>query len=194
MLKAPNPDTSPDTAFLTPAGTPLQLEQALVENNRDFSSELLRLALAGIAVIGFIYDKIISKLPGFAQEYVGYSVICFGLAAAGALFHRFFNTTSLRCYVWGLRYREAKQANESNACLTVRANHLKAAGISKLCSAICLGAGALWLAVAFMRGLGTTPASSTQQPPPAPTFPSRIDVHVHDLQRSGADNANPPRQ
>jgi hypothetical protein len=204
MFNAPNPDTEPSTAFVAPAEMPLHLEKALVENNRDFSTELLRLALGGIAVIGVIYDKIINHLPGISRLCVGISVFCFGVAAAGALFHRLLNNVSLRRYVWGLRFHEASKATgstdantmiaKSKECLTERDDYLKWATRSKAVSASLLSVGAVVLAVGFVVGLWTARDSSTQQPTPVPTFPSRIDVHVDGLQRSAPANANPPHQ
>jgi hypothetical protein len=203
MFRAPNPDNSPETAFVTTTEMALNLGTALVENNRHFTSELLRLALAGIAVIGVIYDKIITHLPGISEWGAAWSVLFFGLAVAAALSHRFLNNVSLRRYIWRLRFHEASKVRQgadatsmtanSQECLTGRNNLLIGAAVSKFLSASFLAIGAFVLALAFMHGLWTARPGSTQQTSTAPTFPSHIDVHVHGLQPSSPANANPPR-
>src|SRR5262249_61983756 len=98
--------------------------------------------------------------------YVRFSVFCFGAAAAAALSHRLSNTGSLRCYVWGLRFHAVGRTDDSVKCLTVRANFIELARISKLFSAISLAVGAIVLAFAFSDGLSAR-RSSTQQSPHA---------------------------
>jgi hypothetical protein len=153
MSSIPNPDINPETAFVSLTEAPLKFEQAVVDNYRTFSAEMLRLSLLGIAVIGFIYEKIFSALPIFSKRLAAASLIFYGVAAAAALIHRYFNGETLRLYVWGLRFHERNAAEDSKKCLEARESILIICIIAKAVSAIFLGIGSLLLAIAFTGAL-----------------------------------------
>ena len=106
MLKPANPENDPNTAFIALTESPMKCEQAVVDGYRAFSAEMLRLSLLGIGVIGFIYEKILDVLPVLSKFLAAASLIFFGMAAASALTHRYFNAETIRLFLWGLRWHE----------------------------------------------------------------------------------------
>lgn len=82
---------------------------ALSDRYQSFSAELLRLALLGIAAIGFLITNVLLRtaspsnvpvnppkpLPSEFESYVVVSLICLGVCAACALLHRYFGVGAI---------------------------------------------------------------------------------------------------
>lgn len=162
MSRVPNPEKDPETAFVSLTEDRSKVEQAVADNYRAFSAEMLRLSLLGIAVVGFIYENIFDILPVFSKHSAAISLIFFGMAAASALIHRYFNGETVRLYVWGLRFHESKRITESRDCLKSRESIIIICIIAKAASAVFLGIGALLLAIAFTSGLWHSPNPALQ--------------------------------
>jgi len=86
-------------------------DAVLNEKYQAFSAELLRIALSGIGVFGFLYKEQFSTLPGLAKIVSGLAMLLFGFAAAAALGHRYYSTDAAACQIrflrlWRLRYGE----------------------------------------------------------------------------------------
>ena len=148
MSESPNPDLDPTTALNETK--PVDLERELVDRYQAFSAEILRLSLLGIAVTGFFFKEVIQTLPDIPKMLVGLSVLLFGLAAAFALYHRFWSCETLRLFVWSLRFDAADEPEKAKQCLDERMQRSKNCIASKLVSCSLLGLGAVTLAVAFV--------------------------------------------
>jgi hypothetical protein len=142
-----------------------------------FSAELLRLSLLGIAVFGFLYEKLFSRMdeqcptlsfylsPKWAS---GISVLLFSFSAAFALAHRYFSTDAAGFYVHGLRInfrisevdkaqkQDAKEVrasleNELSCWMQRRGKWLTLCSWLKFLSALSLALAALLIGYAFFR-------------------------------------------
>lgn len=78
----------------------------LSDRYQNFSAELLRLSLLGIAAIGFLVANILFKdssqslkladiATGQFKGFLSVSLVSLGLPDAGTLLHRYFSTDSL---------------------------------------------------------------------------------------------------
>ena len=130
---------------------------------QSYSAEILRLALLGIAGIGFLVINILLKdsskdtsltnitSPSF-RTFLSLSLCCLGLSAACALLHRFLSTRSLSRHLLCLRLdlRGGKGgANKRH----IRNQLFRIAEIVLASSGILLGLGAIFLALAFIFGM-----------------------------------------
>jgi hypothetical protein len=114
MSSNEDPDQDPKTAFAVVTDDRLKPELVLVEKYQAFSAELLRLALLGIAVLGFTIEHA-NGLQGCqsALRCVLSSIVCFGVSSCAAIAHRYASSETLRLFVWGLRSFEGTEAGEA---------------------------------------------------------------------------------
>lgn len=153
MDKTPNPDLDPSTALAETKS--LALERELVDRYQSFSAEILRLSLLGIAVTGFFFEKVVQTLPDVPRMLVGLAVLLFGLAAAFALYHRFWSCETLRLFVWSLRFDACDEPEKAKQCLAERTLRSRNCIAAKLVACFLLGLGAVTLATAFVWPLWT---------------------------------------
>lgn len=161
-------------------------ELELLDRFHTFSAELLRLSLIGIAVFGFLYENVFSKIvvpdtnlkDAFPPKLAcGIGVLLFSFSAAFALAHRYFSTDAAGFYVQGLRIRfrisevdklknengpqeKTMLENELNRWIKLRGTWLTICSGLKFLSALSLAIGALLMGYAFFRLLihnATTP-------------------------------------
>jgi hypothetical protein len=155
--KALNPDCDPDTAYIKLDQVVLTAEKDLIEKYQAFSAELLRMSLAGITVIGFIYKEVLKDLPNVSRQSAGLSAIFFGISAVCAISHRYLSSETLRYYIWGLRWEGLSQGNKASIayenaklCLKARFRSMVACVALKALSALALALGASLIAFAFI--------------------------------------------
>lgn len=143
----------------------------ITDRYQAFSTELLRLSLAGIAVFGFIYDRILTRLttnqsviPGFLsiKSLFGLSILLFAISTIFAIAHRFLSSDSMAYQIsylrLGKRIEELNQEQLSVEELSLeklrliqekKAWHwrLKLCGMLLIISALSLGTAAIVLAI-----------------------------------------------
>jgi hypothetical protein len=144
------------TAFAELVEASYKAELDLVDRYQSFTAELLRLSLLGIAVFGFLYEKIfkgigphkLSTNLGAAKNLAALGVIMFGISAAGALIFRYFATEGARFYIEALRLK-SQDASRAQKSLNKRYWRILICRCSKGIAAVTLGLGGLLLAVAF---------------------------------------------
>ena len=90
-----------------------QVDLELLDRYQAFSSELLRLALAGVAVIGFLITNLMGNedLGAVEQPLFWFKLLAFGsavvlcLSAAASLCHRYFATDGVYYHIKAVRLR-----------------------------------------------------------------------------------------
>lgn len=132
-----------------------------------FSAELLRLALLGIAAIGFLITNILLKsdsttakssesISTEVKSCVIVSLICLGISAACSLLHRYFASDSIAYHLESLRLdiRQAKgDDNDASSERKGRRWRLKLSGILLLASGALLWLGAVFIITAFIKAI-----------------------------------------
>lgn len=132
-------------------------ELELSKKYQAFSTELLRLSLSGIAVIGFIYNGNLNTLFTDAKHYAAISAIFFGFSAVFALFHRYLSSETLRYYLRGLQWESKYSSSQTDIDRWNAKYYLKCRQyimwwcvFLKFISVIALSIGAGFLASAFI--------------------------------------------
>ncbi|HEV2799948.1 MAG TPA: hypothetical protein VGW12_05610 [Pyrinomonadaceae bacterium] len=89
----------------------LKIDFQLTDRYQGFSAELVRLTLLGIAVFGFFYKGSAESISGdrLAKWLFSASVMMFACSAGAALFHRYFSTDSIACYIRYLRLQRRRE-------------------------------------------------------------------------------------
>lgn len=148
-------------------GGSFEHDLSISDRYQSFSAEILRLSLLGIAGIGFLLANLFvkdSNNPSYKafvssidiKWYLSASLICLGGAVGFALLHRYFSTDSIACH---LRYIRFEKNGLRDHELAVKEEKSRNWGFSLSywflwCAALFLGAGAIFLAVAFIIWLG----------------------------------------
>ena len=143
---------------------------AVSDRYQSFSAELLRLALLGIAAIGFLVTNILLRtaslsgnpgtpprpLPPEFKLYLSTSLICLGLSAACALLHRYFGSDSVAYHLASLR-RDLRQAPGDDAKAKEEREgrnwRFRWSGRLLFVSGFLLWIGAISLAISFIVGI-----------------------------------------
>lgn len=146
-----------------PAGT-LGPDQDMLDRYVGFSSELLRLSLAGIAAVGFLITSIaidarLWPLPPATATPVTISLRLLGTAAGVALLHRYVSTDAMAFHVCYLRMLLNQEEVAGSHERRARDRRLKLGGWALALAAIALGCGAIALAVALLGLLSLQPAT-----------------------------------
>jgi hypothetical protein len=164
---------------------PLRSEELLVEEKyykpdleitdrfQAYSAELLRVSIAGVAAVGFFYEKL-EKFLDFTQHFWGFftvkkiligSLISLATSSALALAHRYLSSDSMAYHLNHIRLAQAAESEEGDKvrreCLSTRARHerkwrnrfLRTCEILLGASAVTLAAGAFCLVIGFAYGL-----------------------------------------
>jgi hypothetical protein len=148
------------TAFCGLDDKQYQAEVALTDKYQAFVTELLRLALLGIAAFGFLYKETFlsfdpARHPGIditlAKGLASASICFFGATAAFGLVFRYFSSEALRIYMEGLRFWVAGQKGEAEARLLRRRALVYVCIYSKAVAAGSLAIGAGLTALAFVQ-------------------------------------------
>jgi hypothetical protein len=140
---------------------------AVSDRFQSFSAELLRLALLGIAAIGFLVTNIIFKdaarpsastvpprpLPSEFKVYLSVSLVCLGLSAAFALVHRYIGSDSVAYHLAYLRRGIRQAADDSKRAEEERQGRdwrFRWSGRLLFISGLLLWLGAISLAASFI--------------------------------------------
>ncbi|ARU28168.1 hypothetical protein [Cellvibrio sp. PSBB006] len=129
----------------------------LLSKTQDFSSEILRLSLLGMAVFGFLLNSEFFEVTGKAHFFIiAVAVFFFALASLCALGHRYFSNEGFFYHLRGLR-KPDDQGDHSNR----NKNYLVAEWLMKG-SVLMLASASLILAVGLSMGLNDSPEKSAQ--------------------------------
>lgn len=158
-VSLPDPLDNPKSAFGKLEEDRYKAELNLVDRYQLFVAEMLRLSLGGLAIFGFIYEKMFSSIlkstAPFATQakYTAVAgVLLLSACSACALVFRYFATEGARYYIEALRFAPSstiKNVSRSTESLTKRRRRVKICKISKAFSALFLGLGGFFIAVSF---------------------------------------------
>src|SRR5918995_2046278 len=156
------PLRDPDRAFGSLDEKMYKAELDLVDKYQSFVAELLRLALLGIAVFGFLYQTALENDANIdaAKDLAALGIFMFGISAASALIFRFFAIEGARFYIQALRstpfrndgtqeLRTPEQSERAKESLETRFRKVVICRWSKATAAIALGLGGVLEAVAY---------------------------------------------
>jgi hypothetical protein len=146
---------------------------SITDRYQSFSAELLRLALLGIAGIGFLLANVFVKdvsNPSYkafvgtseVRSYLIKSLWCLGLSSVFALLHRYFSTDSMACHLRYVRLRERKGCGDRPKANKEKRGRQWRFHVSYWLlwvSAVLLGTGAILLALSFISWLNAMPAA-----------------------------------
>jgi hypothetical protein len=151
-----DPLNDPGTAFGELGETNYKAELELVDRYQSFTAELLRLSLLGIAVFGFLYEKIFKGIDpqkfytniGVAKNLAAAGVLMFGISAAGALTFRYFATEGIRFYIEALRLKK-EDDDRAQKSLNRRYRQIRICRGAKVIAAVALALGGVLMSVAL---------------------------------------------
>jgi hypothetical protein len=137
-----------------------RLDLKLFEHGQSVSAELLKLALAGIAVVGFLLPLLVrpatspGSVDGIFKILLAASVTCFAGAAGAALAQRYFASSAMFHHLKAMRFAYANNpafdASTDDEIETRRIKFQRAHWLLKS-AALLLALGAILLAGAFLR-------------------------------------------
>jgi hypothetical protein len=132
----------------------------LHDRSQSFSSELLKLALAGIAVVGFL----LANIPNGPLEHslkdtavrvlFSAAVVAFALAVGAALLQRFYASGAMFHHLQVIKLLmlpESVSEHEVKENLSIRTEKFMRAHAFLKCAAWLLVTAALFLSIAFIR-------------------------------------------
>lgn len=135
-------------------------DMKLYEQSRSLSFELIRLSLAGVAVIGFLITRIpepAAKNPfsdGMLKILIAGSVVAFAVTVLFALLERFYALGAMFHHIKAmklLQHEELSLTEAAKAAVRTRgANFMRAHGFLKIAAALLVIATCL-LGAAFIR-------------------------------------------
>ena len=150
-----NPELIPEIMYEQAEDKYYKSEVEIFDRWQSFSAELLRLSLLGIAIFGFLYQRIfadfdITKHPDVPIDKINwlskFSVVCFALATICALIYRYGSTEAMMHFLRGL-----KNVPERSQELKDRNWWLKRCLLVKILAAVFLGLGAVSSATAIFK-------------------------------------------
>lgn len=132
-------------------------DHKIAEGYQSFSAELLRLSLAGLAVVGFLVTKMLAPpenqppvpLPACLKVMLGIAIGSLAVAAGLALLHRYYATDSLANHLQLMRSLEAGRALSSSG----RQIGFALSTFLLVGSSVSLWLGAVFLGIAFIMAL-----------------------------------------
>lgn len=128
----------------------------LHDRYQSFSSELLKLSLAGIGVIGFILGYLQEQENGQQSEYffwmIVFAGIAFSISLGGALLHKFTASKGLYYHIRALRLRLGFPDSSESIIYaeTQRDKLFKLSGKGFLISSIFLFVGGSLIVISFI--------------------------------------------
>ena len=137
-----------------------RVDLELFEDGQSLAKELLKLSLAGIAVVGFLLPLLPKLAPftGFAdgifKALLSSSVIVFAASTAAALFQRFYASSAMFHHIKAIKLASRKESLLSDAIamqLDIRTRKFACAHSLLKATSIFLFAGAALLGGAFIR-------------------------------------------
>ncbi len=125
-----------------------EAEKGLLELYRNFVVEMLRISLAGVAVLGFL-SKLAQGEPngldGLGKCLGASSMLFFAISSVLALAFLYTSANGYRCYIAGLRakFTQVRIAYDAEHYLKTREEMLNSCRWTKFLAAVFLGLGAL---------------------------------------------------
>jgi len=140
----------PDTAYTDLQGGLYEAEKGLLELYRNFVSEMLKISLAGVAVLGFLQRFIVKNGElCSATKWLGLlSMSTFAFSSICALIFLYSSAEGYRYYIAGLRAKMHPQNYSPEEYIAVRKKILRYCFLSKAGSAIFLSLGAIFTVLA----------------------------------------------
>ena len=141
-----------DTAYGDLESKEYIAEKELLDHYRSFVSEMLKVSLAGIAVLGFLTNFIRTggELCFVTKLFGSISMVIFSVGAVCALIFLYTSAEGYRYYIAGLRSKKLKNIVASNRCLEKRLAYIDICIITKATSAISLALGATFAGFAVI--------------------------------------------
>jgi hypothetical protein len=136
------------------------VDLALYEDGLSLSKELLRLSLAGIAVVGFLLPLLPKLRPygdpagGLFKLLLSSSVSVFALSTAATLFQRYYASGAMFHHIKAMKLASLdapSMVEQIQEDLNLRNTKFTVAHRLLMTTFICLFAGAALLAAAFIR-------------------------------------------
>jgi hypothetical protein len=155
-----NPLIKPETAYLDLPETEYKAEMDVAARYQAFTGELLRLALLGIAVFGFLYKEVFLafdpvKHPNVpidaATSLARWGLLSFGICTLLALTFSYSSAEGTRLFLEGLRFHIAKDEAAAKLKLHKREVAMVICMVSKAGAALALASGSMLTAFAFFR-------------------------------------------
>lgn len=149
-----------DTAYGPLEEDRYEAEIKMTDRYQQFTAELLRLALLGIAVFGFLFKEVFldfdcAKNPNVdiatVKDIAGIAILLFGLCSLSSLVFRYWSVESLRFYLEGLRFAKVGDQDKAKIKLKQRNRRVIICIFSKAIAALSLAFGALLMAFSFFR-------------------------------------------
>ena len=143
----------PSTAYIDLDSDSYSAEKGLLELYRSFVSEMLKISLAGVAVLGFLSKFLTDgdKLAPCPKFYGTISMFSFALSSALCLLFLYLSSEGYRYYIAGLRASEANNVSMAKQSLRDRKIILKFCLGSKIGSAILIAIGAFSACMAIFK-------------------------------------------
>jgi hypothetical protein len=146
-----------------PAET-VEHDLALLTKFQEYSAELLRLALLGITVIGYVAQQLLfgkaddvknaaAHWPG-ARPWVIAALVCLSLAALASLWHRYVSSDSMSWHLQAMRRfatGDPAQVEKAKAEAAQRLRRFRWSQRGLRAAALTLGLGTACLAVALIK-------------------------------------------
>ena len=143
-----------------------QVDMKLFDDGQNLSAELLKLSLAGVAVVG-VFLQLLSKTPISAgltdrpfKLLFSFSVVAFAISAAVALFQRFYASSGMFHHIKAMKIATSEDPSDCEATereLGTRLSNFQRAHSLLKAAAILLSCGAALMAGAFIRLMFTLP-------------------------------------
>ncbi len=143
----------PDLAYKSLDSNLYNAEKGLLELYRNFVSEMLRISLAGVAVIGFLskFLKDGGSFTSCAKVFGILSMGSFAVSAVLALLFLYASAEDYRYYIAGLRSKECEYTKISpDKYLAKRREFINRCVWSKAGSAVSLALGAVFAFFAIL--------------------------------------------
>jgi exosortase/archaeosortase len=145
-----------ETAYQDIVEQEYKAEIELTDRYQAFTGELVRLSLAGIAVFGFLFEKVFISSSSDrdlatiiqAKQHASYSIFFFGFCTFFGVAFRYFSTESIRLYIEGLHFKQADHQIEAGRKLKQRRLVVMICIICKFIAALSLAVGSLLAGVA----------------------------------------------
>jgi hypothetical protein len=141
----------PDTAYTILQGDLYEAEKGLLQLYRNFVSEMLKISLAGVAILGFLQKFIREngQLHPSTKVLGLMSMSSFAFSSICALIFLYASAEGYRYYIAGHRAKIHPQIDPPVKYLAVRKNILRYCILSKAGSAIFLSLGAIFTVLAI---------------------------------------------
>jgi hypothetical protein len=153
-------ELNPEMMFASITENNYKIELELLDRYIKFSSELLRLSLLCVAVVGFIitnYNSVFQDNSGQAEYFLIAGILSFAFSSMLAMIHRYIATDAFRFFCYGIRLKESAketidQMMDDNIeeALKSRKIRLNFGPYMKGFSAIFLVVGAISISIAFI--------------------------------------------